>query len=183
MATIDEEKDRLIQRLSDQYAQNSIDLEEYERMLEYTNKIETRKEIDTVAALIEKISQATGNELVEFAPNELTETKSKGKHLTVFSWRTSTLKPVQGIGGSYTSLFGTNRIVVDRLPRGRTMMEVNSIFGLTEIIVPKGVRVTNAVTPIFSGIFAPSETEPPSEGSELHITGKAIFGNITIRVI
>jgi hypothetical protein len=65
--------------------------------------------------------------------------KIKEKHLSMFSWRTAHIKPQNGDGGKYISLFGANRITVDNLPGGRTILNVNSIFGLTEIVVSKGV--------------------------------------------
>jgi hypothetical protein len=48
MINIDEEKDKLTQKLSEQYSQNIINMEEYERILEYINKIETGKEINII---------------------------------------------------------------------------------------------------------------------------------------
>jgi hypothetical protein len=42
---MDGEKDKLAKTLSEQYSRNMIDMEEYERILEYINKIETGKEI------------------------------------------------------------------------------------------------------------------------------------------
>jgi hypothetical protein len=53
MFNIDEEKDKLAKNLSEQYSHNIISMEEYERILEYINKIETKKE----ASIIEKITR------------------------------------------------------------------------------------------------------------------------------
>jgi hypothetical protein len=65
---------------------------------------------------------------------------------------------------------------------GRTVINVNSIFGLTEIIISENIKIVNKTEPIFSGIFAPSEINKENEQlPELYIIGKAIFGNITIK--
>jgi hypothetical protein len=169
---IDKEKDGLTQKLSEQYAKNIINIDEYERVLEYINKIETKKELIVIEKIIEENN--AGN-------NEIIIPRSAEKHFSVFSWRSSTIKPVNGNGGKYMSLFGATRIIVDNLPKGKTILNVNSIFGLVEIIVSKNIKIINKTAPIFSGIFAPNETNKEGEElPELYITGKAVFGNITI---
>jgi hypothetical protein len=173
MINIDEEKDKLTQKLSEQYSQNILNMEEYERILEYINKVETGKEI----SIIEKIIQENN-----VNNNEITIPKAKEKHLSIFSWRTSNVESINGNGGKYLSLFGANQIIVDKLPKGRTVINVSSIFGLTEIIVPNNIKITNKAAPIFSGIFSPYEINKEDEElPELYIMGKAIFGNITIK--
>ncbi|MDR0637767.1 MAG: hypothetical protein LBG27_02500 [Spirochaetaceae bacterium] len=143
MFTIDEEKDRLAKNLSEQYSQNVISLEEYERILEYLNKIETKKEIYVIERIIHENNGINKNELEAIQNNEIMTPKSREKHLTIFSWRSLNIKAVNGNGGKYTSLFGTNRIMVDNLPDGKLVLNLNSIFGLTEIIVPKNIKIIN----------------------------------------
>jgi hypothetical protein len=110
--------------------------------------------------------------------------KTKEKHLSMFSYRTTTVEPINGNGGKFISLFGANRIIVDNLPKGMTVINVNSVFGLTEIIVSKNIKITNKAVPVFSGIFSPNEINSKNEElPELYITGKAIFGNITVKAI
>jgi hypothetical protein len=177
MKYLDEEKEKLTQTLSEQYSHGVINVEEYERILEYINKIETGKEIVIIQKIIHGNSE---NELI-INNNEILNNE---KHLSMFSWRTSNVRPVNGNGGSFVSIFGTNRIIVDKLPKGRTFINVTSIFGLTEIIVPNKIKVVNKTIPIFSGIFSPSEINNDDEElPELFIVGRAIFGNITIKKI
>ena len=133
MVSLEEEKDILTQNLSEQYSQNIINLEEYERILEYINKVETKNELNIIKKIILE-NNISKKELSIIQNNLISE--AKDKHLSLFSWKTSNLKSLNGYGGKYTSLFGTNRIIVDNLPEGRTVFNVNSIFGLTEIIVP-----------------------------------------------
>lgn len=184
MFSMDEEKDRLTKKLSEQYAHNAITMEEYERILEYINRVETGKEI----AIIEKIIRETAAE--NHAPaviqnRDIMAPNSAENHVSVFSWRTTNVRPVNGYGGKFVSLFGTNRIIVDNLPKGRTVLNVHSVFGLTEILVSKNIRICNKTVPVFSGIFAPAaETNRTEEDlPELYITGRALFGNITIKTM
>jgi hypothetical protein len=181
MFNIDEERDKLTKKLSEQYSQNTITMDEYERMLEYINKIETGKEINIIEKAIQE-NEANNNELPAMRNNEIAAVSNKGTHWSMFSWRTSNLMPLNGNGGKYISLFGTNRIIVDNLPKGRTVLNVNSIFGLTEIVVSPKIKIINKIAPIFSGIFFPDGTNSGGEElPELYIVGKAIFGNITIK--
>jgi hypothetical protein len=163
------EKENLIKTLQEQYAQNIISVEEYEKILEYINKIETKKEIKTIQKIIQEENRVV-------LAGETAKT-----HLALFSWRTSHIKPLNKNAGKYTSLFGANRIILGNIPRGTTILNVNSIFGLTEVIVPENVKIINEAFPIFSGIFASNKTIKDDDAPELHITGKAIFGNITIK--
>lgn len=183
MFNMDEEKEKLTKKLSEQYSQNIINIDEYERMLDYINKIETGKEIRVIEKIINENNAECGI-LTKPESNELTASKEGGKYLSMFSWRTSNVKSVNGNGGEYISLFGTNRIIADNLPKGRTIINVSSIFGLTEIIVSKNIKIINKTTPIFSGIFALGEINKEDEDlPELYIAGQAIFGNITIRIM
>jgi hypothetical protein len=50
---ITQEKERLTEVLSSQYAEGLASVEEYERMLEFLNRIETAKEIEYVRKIIE----------------------------------------------------------------------------------------------------------------------------------
>jgi hypothetical protein len=183
MFNIDEEKDKLTKKLSEQYSQNIMNIDEYERMLEYINKIETGKEISVIRKIIEG-NNIEHNILLENKNNQITIPKTNEKHVSLFSWRTSNVKSVNGNGGKYVSVFGTNRVIVDDLPKGRTIIDVDSIFGLVEIVVSKDVKIINKTVPIFSGIFTPHEIKKEDEElPELYIAGKAIFGNITIKTI
>ncbi|GHV17030.1 hypothetical protein FACS189493_3920 [Spirochaetia bacterium] len=183
MVDLDEERGILTRKLSEQYSQNSITMEEYERILEYINKLETRKEI----SIIEKIIQETGaghNELTPAQNNEPMIPPAKGAHVALFSWRSSNVVSQNGYGGKYISLFGANRITIDNLPKGKTVIDVNSIFGLTEILIPKNIKIINKTVPVFAGVFAPGDANNEDEGlAELYIRGKAVFGNITIKRI
>jgi len=183
MNNFDEEKEKLTQNLSEQYSNNIINIEEYERILEYINKIETKKELYIIKKVILE-NNADNKDLLLIQNNKIAMLELKDKHLSLFSWKTLNIKPINGHGGNYTSLFGANRIIVDSLPEGITILNVKSIFGLTEIIVPNEIKIVNKTVPIFAGIFAPNKiNKKENELSELYITGKAIFGNITIKTI
>ncbi|GHV05906.1 hypothetical protein FACS189485_13580 [Spirochaetia bacterium] len=173
---INEEKEELTNKLSLQYSRNVIDIEEYERIVEYINKVETSKEIGIIKKVIQENDLKNNDALI------LPQNDNAEKHLALFSWRSSNVVSLNGNGGSYLSLFGTNKIIIDNLPKGRTIIHVDSIFGLTEIVVSRNIKIVNKTVPVFSGIFIPDEINKENEDlPELYITGTAVFGNITIK--
>jgi hypothetical protein len=181
MINMDEQRENLTQKLSQQYALNMINIEEYERLLEYVNRIETPKELSIVQGIIHENN--ANNSIVPITEqSEIVVPQDADRHMSVFSWRTSNVRPVNGNGGRYMSVFGTNQIIVDSLPPGRTVINVDSVFGLTEIIVPANIKITNKIAPIFAGVFSPAnETGEDDALSELYLVGKAVFSNITIK--
>jgi hypothetical protein len=51
---IDEEKEKLTRELAEQYSQNIITMEEYEHILNYINKIETKKALNRIGKMVER---------------------------------------------------------------------------------------------------------------------------------
>jgi hypothetical protein len=183
MFDIHDERDKLTKKLSEQYSQNRITMDEYERILEYIHKVETRREITIIEKIIRE-NNADDHAEPEDGNYKIAASKSTGTHLSMFSWRTSNLKPMNGDGGNYISLFGANRILVDNLPKGTTVLKVNSLFGLTEIVISQKVKIRNNTVSVFSGVFSPVEAGREGEElPELCIAGKVLFGNITIKTI
>ena len=178
MLYLEDKKENLSKILSEQYSENIISIEEYERLLEYLNKIDSNKELYIIEKIIHENN--VNKDLNINKTREIAIHESKEKHISIFSWRTNNLKSINGDGGKYLSLFGTNQIIINDLPKGRTVLNVKSIFGLTEIIVPKNIKITNKATPVFGGIFSPAETQYKEGLPEIYITGNAVFGNITI---
>jgi hypothetical protein len=65
---MDQEKERLINILAKQYAQDLIAITEYERLLDFVNKTETNKEIEYIKKIIdtnETYALRTTNQYVE----------------------------------------------------------------------------------------------------------------------
>ena len=177
---LEQEKEKLTETLSDQYSKNVIALEEYERMLDWVNKIETGKELTAVQNMVkvETPVQETPQRLPMF-------TKGKTKNYeTVFSYRSVTIKPTDGKAGKFSSVFGTMKVKVDSLPIGKTVLKAEAVFGTVEIHVPGNVKITSDITPVFGGVFIPDEMEHGEYDSDcpvLHIKGEAVFGSIFVK--
>ena len=180
---LEEEKNTLTEKLSDQYSQNVIDLGEYERLLEYVNKIETVKELNFIKNIIQSNSaNFPGNAESTDEEIEIPRQIDFGKNLAFFSSRSSAIQPHKGYGGNFDSIFGTHKIIAENLPYGRTVININSLFGSTEIVVPKNIKVTDNVASIFGNVDIPKKTNSQADGlSELHIVGSVIFGNVQVK--
>jgi hypothetical protein len=178
---LDEEKDNLAEKLVEQFSQNIIDMEEYERILEYINKVETKKEINIIEKII-KENNIEEKQLAADKSDDIINPEKDKKYLTVFSSTTSYIDPLDGNGGEYNCYFGENKIIVKNLPKGKTLLNVKSIFGETKIIIEENIKITNKITPIFSEIVdtAVKRNGDDDELPELYIAGKAIFGEIKI---
>ena len=170
MTDVFKEKEKLTRDLSEQYSRSIISLDDYEKMIDRVNKVDSVNEL----IVVQKMTRAN---------DELMLPEDKGeKHTSVFSWRSTNVKSVNGNAGKFISVFGANQIMIDDLPKGKTVLHVKSVFGLTEILVSKKIKVINKTIPVMAGIFAPNDTDDTgdSDRPELHITGTAVFGNITI---
>ena len=66
---IDEEKEKLTRELAEQYSQNIITMEEYEHILNYINKIETKKALNRIGKMVERNSNKN-NEMKTHKTNE-----------------------------------------------------------------------------------------------------------------
>lgn len=105
---------------------------------------------------------------------------------TVFGGGRRTVTTDNFQGGEVFAIFGGFHIDLRgaQIPSGRTVLDINSIFGGVELIVPENWRVAVRGTGIF-GAFEDKTIPPrPDVGvtpPELVITGSAIFGGATVR--
>jgi hypothetical protein len=188
-----EEKDKLINILTEQYSKSLINLDDFEKSVSQVNKVESVKELKVIKKeiyenadliLIEEPTaeaQAKRYSINKHSGFALGKVK-KQKYETVFSWRSITTEPVNGHAGKFSCVFGGNQIKVKDLPMGKTVMQVECVFGTMEIFVPKEIKIVNKITPILAGVFMPAENDDiyGEDRPELHIKGEAVFGNITI---
>ena len=200
---VEERKGKAIEKLSATYAENRLPLEEYERLVEYINKIESERELAVVEKIVAEYSAqrpddrsllifplGTGDETS--ADNDDDETdnppdinRSSINNLTVLSTRTFSGKVKSG--AQYLSILGSGQINIRKedLQRKQTVLNIVSILGDCTINVEGGIRVTNRVVPILANADL-AKTLAQQEGSgdqELVISGTAILGNISVKLL
>jgi len=178
---VEERKDKAIENLSDSFAKNKLPLEEYERLVEYIQKIESERELIVVEKMV---AEYGGNEL----PDEDGEVynypghANQGSSLTVLSSRTIT-GPVES-GMQFVSILGSEHIKIRKadLSRRKTVLNVVSILGESVIAVESGIRVSNRAVPVLGGAWTDQKVNKNAGDGELElvISGAALLGNITV---
>ena len=190
MINVFEEKEKLTNELSDQYAKSLINLEEFESMIVEINKVESIKELNAVRQIVNENNKLIGIGETENKPVNKVYKEAviipgkfkKQKYETVFSSREIVAESVNGHAGLFSCVFSRNKIKIDDLPQGKTVLEIDSVFSLTEIVVPKEIKIVNKLSPVFAGVSIPDDEYAGSYGDrpELHIKGEAIFGNVSV---
>ncbi|MDR1324915.1 MAG: hypothetical protein LBK00_02640, partial [Treponema sp.] len=67
-ARIEERKNQAIEALSVQFSQNALPLEEYERLVEYINRVESERELAIVDKIVSETALYAGNSAPSPAP-------------------------------------------------------------------------------------------------------------------
>jgi len=190
---VEERKEKAIENLSDSFAKNKLPLEEYERLVEYIQKIESERELIVVEKMV---AEYGGSEAPKraYGGNELPDDDDvdnyprpdhQGSSLTVLSSRTIS-GPIES-GMQFVSILGSEHIKIRKvdLSRRKTVLNVVSILGESVISVESGIRVSNRAVPILGGSWTDRKVERSAEDGEpeLIISGAALLGNITVKLL
>jgi hypothetical protein len=186
---VDERKEKAIENLSESYAKNNLPLEEYERLVEYINKIESERELVLVEKMVAEFEPGSVPEESDDDEDELDDYQQYGHvqngNLTVLSTR-SFSGPVKS-GSQFVSILGSGQIKIRKvdLSKKRTNLHVLSILGDTEIYVEPGIQVTNKVVPILGNSSTNLKVQRQAKAGEPEIVlrGAALFGNISVKLL
>lgn len=104
----------------------------------------------------------------------------------VFSGGKRRITSTNFLGGEVFAIFGGFHLDLRgaEIPSGRAIIDLNSIFGGTELIVPETWRVTLKGMGIFGGFedkTLPPNPQPGVVAPELVVTGSSIFGGAQVR--
>ena len=190
---IEERKEKAIESLSTSYAKDRLPLEEYERLVEYINKIESERELIVVEKMVAEYggNDAAGTSARKPANYDDEDDEpalyhhSAGSNLAVLSSRTIS-GPLKS-GSQFVSLLGSQHIKVrmEDLAKRRTVLNVVSILGESVISVEPGIRVTNNAIPVLGGAWTDRKVNKQARSGEpeLVISGAALLGNITVKLL
>ena len=190
---VEERKEKAIENLSDSFARNKLPMEEYERLVEYINKIESERELVVIEKIVAEYDAGSdGNEsLKKSAYNDDEDEpdyyppRSQSSNLTVLSSRTFS-GPLES-GAQFVSILGSEQIKVRRadLHKKKTVLNVVSILGESVISVESGIRVSNRAIPILGGCWTEQKVDKQArdDDPELIISGAALLGNITVNLL
>jgi len=194
---VEERKEKAIETLSDSYAKNKLPLEEYERLVEYINKIESERELIVVEKIVAEYDSGYGDNR-EKEPEEFSDDddyddqpafyrnqSNLTNNLAILSSRTyqGPIKPES----QFLSILGSTKIKVRKedLVKKKTVLNLVSILGDNIIYVEPGIKIINRVIPILgSAQVSKSITKPASSGApELVISGMALLGDISVKLL
>lgn len=179
-------RERVIQRLTDAFANDLISVAELEERLEKVYRATTAAEAEALIAGLVPVAGQAGLGLAQRAEQlPYQEEPRSERFLSIMS--SQSRRGVWAVPRRLktVALFSDTTIDLTHamLPRDIIELEVNVIFANLEIIVPPGMRVVNRV-----GAFAANvESEPALDlapmvpGSPvLRVTGNAVFANVEI---
>jgi len=192
---VEERKEKAIENLSDSFAKSKLPLEEYERLVEYIQKIESERELIVVEKIVAEYGASESPKKSAYGGNEFLDeddevdnyprSDHQGSSLTVLSSRTIS-GPVES-GMQFVSILGSEHIKIRKvdLSRRKTVLNVVSILGESVISVESGIRVSNRAVPILGGSWTDRKVERSAEDGEpeLIISGAALLGNITVKLL
>ena len=190
---IEERKEKAIENLSTSYAKDKLPLEEYERLVEYINKIESERELMVVEKIVAEYGgkETSGKPAYDDAEDEPDyytshfQSTITNSNLTILSSRTLS-GPVKS-GSQFVSILGSCHVKVRKsdLSKRQTALDIVTILGDCVISVESGIRVSNRAIPILGGAWTDHnvDKEARNEEPELVISGAALLGNITIKTL
>jgi hypothetical protein len=198
---IEERKEKAIACLSDSFARNRLPLEEYERLVEYINKIESERELVVVEKIVAEHSGTPGRtESSRFSDGNETPVYDEdddenepdyphpsrsSSNVAILSSRTFS-GPLKS-GSELVSILGSGYIKVRKadLAKRQTVLNVVSILGDIVIAVESGIQVNNKVMPVLGNSSVNHKvTKQALQGDpELVISGVALLGSISVKLI
>ena len=193
---VEERKEKAIENLSTSFAKNRLPLEEYERLVEYINKIESERELVVVEKIVREYE--AGDE-ASYGPSDRSADYENDYHnepeqyqryspftsnnLSVLSSRTIS-GPLKS-DSQFVSILGSMEIKIRKadLSKKRTVLNVVSILGENVIYVERGIQVINNTIPLLGGAWTDSKVNQAARDGEpeLVISGAAILGNVTVK--
>jgi hypothetical protein len=178
-----DERERVIAVLSEAFAQDRLSIEEFDERLTLAHAASTVAEVTKLAEdLPQQVAARPAPAERSLVP--LAEAKPAQKRLIVFSGDVREGKWQCPQKLAMTCVFGG--VVLDfreaRLPAGPIEVTINSYFGGAQIIVPPELPVEVDGSAIFGGFehMARSPAEPEPDRPILRITGRAVFGGVSI---
>jgi len=147
--TVEDRKSKLVERLSTQYSLNRLSMDEYERLIHYSQGIETEKELQIFEKIIRENEQGQANaNNAESHNREIAGDMPKNHFLVLSSKKTSGAMT----SGNFMNILSDHKINIgeDDLINDETVLNFMVLLGSVVINVPEGVNVISDVIPILS---------------------------------
>ena len=175
-------KNQIIEKPSTYYSLNYMSLEEYERLIAYSNNIETDKELDILENIIEGTRSQSGMKNDDSEPS-YQSLENQREYYTILSSRKTSGSILKKENVKLINILGEHQIILgdDDLVRRETAVDVMVLLGSVIIYVPENVEVICRAIPLLGEIKTKDNVENKGKDKKLIITGNVILGNITIK--
>jgi len=189
-AAIEDRKEKITEKLSTDYAQNRISMDEYERLIKYSQAIETEKELQILEKLVDGYGdQGTAQQINQggnscndfsFANNQFSNSDyGEREHVSILSSRTT-----KGVikSGNFINILGDQKVIItekDLINRDTTLNFI-ILLGSVTIYVPDNVNVICKAIPILGDVSVADNIS--GGGKNLIITGNVILGDIKVKM-
>jgi len=177
LITIDKRKEKITDKLSTEYSMNRISMDEYERLIKYSQNIETENELQ----ILEKIAAEYGMKENSTNENITIPDNNQKKHFTILSSKKTTGEITSG---KYINILSTHKIIINEedLVNDKTVLDCMSVLGDIILHIPENVNLINKATPILADVSIDSKVKTGGGGKSVIITGKVILGDIRVKI-
>lgn len=174
-----DQRERIINRLSECYAHDHIDEQEFERRLGEAHRVTTHSQLLALVSDLPVVADAAQPQTVQTNSEPVSASDTfvaiLGGSERRGAWKPARRSQAVAIMGG-VDLDYRNAI----MPPGVTEVSVFCIMGGVEITVPPGVNVEVSGVPILGGFDNRAGAGRPG-GPTLRVTGVAILGGVDIR--
>jgi hypothetical protein len=185
LVALRDRREQVIQRLSDAFANDLLDLDRFEARTALAHQATTLAALDELVADVEPLPPGSvQTALVPLGQAGAIEAErpARRRHLVVFSnleRRGSWVVPREL---KATGWFGN--LVLDfreaRFPSGAVTLQVRAVFSNIEIIVPPQLAVECDGSSVFGSFAADASAVADPDRPVLRIEGTAVFGNVEV---
>ncbi len=177
----EEERHYAEELLKEAFAQNRLDLDEYEKRTDLLVNARTRAELELI---INDIAKSGSYSESRYPKHEnLRQGNLNFPHITVMGERTSSLELSSG-QHVFTTVMGSNKVHIKASPLCYDVLKIfnTTIMGELVIYVPAGVPVQVNVVPIMAEVSIDPRISQniPGANPEVIISGTVIMGEIRI---
>ena len=171
---------RILQRLADAYADDNLELAEYERRV---RAAEHATSIGQLKALVADFPDAR-----QVAPSEASgpPVTGAGTSVTVMGERDLDVESVQDLPRQVINVMGATRIDLSDAPPGVYELRVYNVMGELQVAVPYGTQVNRTLWNLLSEVSVrpwkvKRATRSRFSSHQVTLAGVSVMGEVTIR--
>ncbi len=179
---IAEDKKYAEELLKEAFAQNRLDLDEFERRTEIMVRAETRAELESLVRDLAPVRRSSVRPVTEYS-SPARYASSGFPHITVMGDRTTNLE-LDSSHHTFVTVMGSNKVYVKGSPlsSGRIKLSEVTIMGDLVVHVPRGIAVRVNIVPIMADVKVDPSIPQNLSGAleELVIDGVVIMGDVRV---